>query len=60
MGNYLDTRITSEQSDINKVLTNCTGIILVTRITREHSDINKVLTNFTGIILVTHTAEKGL
>ena len=29
-GNYLDTRITSEHSDINKVLTNFTGIILVT------------------------------
>ena len=29
-GNYLVTHITSEHSDINKVLTNCTGIILVT------------------------------
>ena len=29
-GNYLDTHITREHSDINKILTNCTGIILVT------------------------------
>ena len=53
-GNYLDTRITREHSDINKVLTNFTGIILVTRATKEQSSNNTALANCTGIILVTH------
>ena len=58
MGNYLDTRITREQSSSNKVLTNFTGIILVTRATIEQSSNNTALANCTGIILVTRTIKE--
>ena len=45
MGIILVTRITSEHSDISKVLTNCTGIILVTHATKQQAiEIKHILT----------------